>query len=70
MRVVNLTPARRVLLERGVSVSQIARETGLSHGVLAKIVNGNHRPMPRYVDALAAYLGIEVAELFPPDGES
>jgi transcriptional regulator with XRE-family HTH domain len=65
-----MSPARKLMIERGVTAKQIASDMGLSHGVLAKIVNGSYRPNARYADALAEYLGVAVAELFPPDGES
>lgn len=59
------TPARRVLMERGITAKQVATDLGLSVGVTVKVISGRMPARPYIADPMAEYLGVDVEELFP-----
>lgn len=54
------------LVRRGVTVSQLAREIGYkSRGNVSNVIHGRKRNR-RIEAAICLYLGVEIAEWFPP----
>lgn len=59
--------ARRVRLDRGLSVEQVANATGIGFSRIAKFERGEVKEM-RYSDMqkLADYYGVSIADLMRP----
>lgn len=57
------THIRKVCMARGLTMSQLAKEAGVSAGALSNWANGKTKPHSRTVPRLAAALGLEVDAL-------
>lgn len=62
---------RRLRIARHLSLSELARGTGMSKATLSGIENGRANPTVETLSTLAAALGVSVAEMLdePPFGE-
>ena len=54
---------RRLIRERGESLAEIGRQTGVSHAVLSRFLRGERRLSTKTVDRLAEYLGLELRKV-------
>lgn len=66
------TPLRRRRAETGLSARQVARMTGVDHGVISKIELGHRTPPLDLAHTLASVLRCRVPDIFPDlrdDGE-
>lgn len=67
---------RARLAARGRSLRAVAREAGVSHATLSRVLNGRTHPTRRVLEALAPVLGLAVGELVaaagmgPPEQDS
>ena len=48
----------------GLSVTDLARAVGLSHGHISNVENGRRRVSPRHAAAIAEAVGAEIGDLF------
>ena len=55
---------RRLMAERGLSVKELAEQTGLDRRTLIGILAGTHRSHPRTINRLAKGLGVSADEFF------
>jgi transcriptional regulator with XRE-family HTH domain len=55
---------RRLMAGHGLTVDQVAANTGLDRRTLQGILGGGHRPHSRTIQRLAAGLGVSVDEFF------
>lgn len=51
---------RRFIVERGESLAQIGRATGISHAALSRFLRGKRGLSTRTLDRLCEYLGLEL----------
>lgn len=56
---------REIRLGQGKSLRALAREAGISHGLLSQVENGKTRPSFKTLLSLANTLRVPLAELFP-----
>lgn len=54
---------KKIMQEKSVTISQLARVTGFSKGSVSAWVNGQYEPTPERMAAIAGALGVDVAEL-------
>jgi len=54
---------RRLIRERGESLAEIGRQTGVSHAVLSRFLRGERRLSTKTVDRLCEYLGVELRKV-------
>ena len=52
----------------GFSVTELARELGVSHTYVSRVESGEIGASPRYREAAAGALGVYEADLFPAGG--
>jgi transcriptional regulator with XRE-family HTH domain len=57
---------RRLRIARGVSLSELARATGIAKGTLSAVENGRANPTVSTLTALSGALGVLVGELLEP----
>jgi len=60
---------KRFIEERGASLAQIGRDTGVSHAVLSRFLRGERRLNTKTVDRLCEYLGVELRKVRRGKGE-
>jgi transcriptional regulator with XRE-family HTH domain len=64
---VRLTRLRRRRLEKGWTLADLARESGISRKTLGYIERGEREPRPKNIARLATVLGCEPKELMEPE---
>jgi transcriptional regulator with XRE-family HTH domain len=64
--VINL---RALRLNRGKSLDDVAAETGVSKGVLARAERGESIPRPRAQFQIARFYGYQPTDIWPIDAE-
>lgn len=52
------------LLDKGISISQLAREIGISRTFVCALINGREKPTARSTELIASYLQTTVEDLF------
>ena len=59
---------RRLIRERGESLAEIGRQTGVSHTVLSRFLRGERGLTTKSFDRLCAYLGLELRKVRRANG--
>lgn len=65
-----MTKLKKVRLEKRMTVTQIAKLTGIAQSSITEIENGKHDPSISKAISLARVLGMSVEELFDHVGHS
>jgi transcriptional regulator with XRE-family HTH domain len=60
---------RRLMAELGLTLEQVARQSGLDKRTVKGILDGTNRPHPRSIGRLAQGLGVSAGELFVEPGQ-
>lgn len=64
------SPVRVHRVAQGMSQEALAERAGVGRNTVSRLERRIHAPTPRTLEALAAALGVDVQQLFPPEDRS